>query len=361
MEMKLSTKDRARRKKLLSKPVKQIRLGKRTTVADLVDDMASTSIQARRLGQAAKIYERMLEDTSEPVIFLGLAGPLIAAGQRQVIADLIRKNYVDVVVSTGAVLYQDYYQSFGGLHYEGSPDMDDVDLERLNVDRIYDTLVDDELFVKFDRDIGNFASSLEPGVYSSRRFMRELSGTVRDKDSILQACHDRDVPMFSPAINDSSIGIGLTAHYARHPDPEGRLVLDSVQDNVEIAQLICTAKATSGVYIGGGTPKNFINDAIVMAHVEFGAKVYGHKYAIQLTMAQPTDGGLSGSTLSEAKSWGKIDHEASVSQVHVEASIGLPLLAGYVLGKGPKRSPKRLNRMFDDGGVKPLRFRNHRK
>jgi deoxyhypusine synthase len=343
--------DRKKKAKLLSKPVGQVKLDKGTTVADLVEQFASSSIQARKLGRAAQIYRRMLEDKDEPVIFLGLAGPLIAAGQRRIIADLIKRNYVDVVVSTGAILYQDMYQAFGGQHYEGHPDMDDVELEKMDVDRIYDTLVDDELFVEFDNFTRDFAGALEPGIYSSKRFLRELAGQIEDPDSILKACWDKDVPMFSPALNDSSLGIGLTAHYVKVKDPMKRVVLDSVMDNVEITEIICGAKATSAVYIGGGTPKNFVNDAIVMAHVDFGARVSGHKYAIQLTMAQPTDGGLSGSTLSEAKSWGKIDHEASISLAHVEASIGLPLLAGYVLGKGKRRRAKRLERMFKDGAI----------
>ena len=346
VQWKMSPEERRKKARLLSRPVKQLRLTRNTKVADLVEDFASTSIQARRLGQAARIYLRMLEDDKEPVIFLGLAGPLIAAGQRQVIADLISRNYVDVVVSTGAILYQDMYQAFGGLHYEGSPDMDDVELEKMNVDRIYDTLVDDELFIKFDHLIGDFAGALEPGVYSSRRFLHALAGEVKDRDSILRSCRDRDVPMFSPALNDSSIGIGLTRHYSAVPDPKKRLILDSILDNVEIMRIICEARATSAVYVGGGTPKNFVNDAVVMAHLEHGSKVPGHEYAIQLTMAQPTDGGLSGSTLSEAKSWGKVAHEATVSLAHVEASIGLPLVAAYVIGKGGKRRARRLGRMF---------------
>lgn len=342
--------NRAKKSQYLSRTVKQLELDENTTVAELVESFSSMSIQARNIGMAAKIYEDMLRDDERPIIFLGLAGPLIAAGLRKVIRDMIAKGIVDVVVSTGAIIYQDFYQARGGEHFIGSPEMDDLELRELIIDRIYDTLVDEEMFDDTDRFIGEFAESLERRGYSSREFISELAKTVRDEGSILKASSDHGVPIFIPALNDSSIGIGLTTYYARHLNDE-KMSIDPIKDNYEMTQIICKSKATSAIYVGGGIPKNYINDSVIMASFDFNAPIDGHKYAIQITTATPMDGGLSGSTLQEAKSWRKVGRDASTSMAFVEASVGLPLIVGYVIGKGLYKGRKRARFNFSDGGV----------
>ena len=318
---------------VLSRPIKSINLEKAGTIAELVESFQDASIQARNIGLAAKVFERMLTDPERPTILLGLAGPLIAAGLRKVIRDLIEYGLVDVIVSTGAILYQDYYQASGFHHYRGTPEADDRKLRDLLIDRIYDTYVDEEKFIFLDSKIGRMADQLKPGEYSSRSFLMELSKTIQDPESILATAYRKGVPIFSPALNDSSIGIGLTEHYHRAlAEKRKSVVINSIRDNYELTQIVVKSKRTAAVYVAGGVPKNFINDSIVMAYI-FGRDTGGHKYAIQMTTDSPHWGGLSGSTLTEATSWGKVNREASTAMAFIDPSVSLPLVAGYALQK----------------------------
>lgn len=338
------------RKSLLSKPVKSIDLEDADSITKLVDAFKSASIQARNIGKAAEVYENMLTDDDRPTVILGLSGALIAAGLRKVIRDLVKRGLVDVIVSTGAVLYQDMYQARGYKHYVGSPYADDTVLRDMAIDRIYDTYVDELKFEETDRYIASVIESMGPGVYSSREVMSALSSRLSDEQSILYTAHRRGVPVFSPALNDSSIGIGLTLLHFRQLGLKDSFVLDSIKDNYELVEIILKSKKTGVIYIGGGTPKNWINDAEVMAGYAFNTDIKGHSYALQLTTDVPHWGGLSGSTLEEARSWGKIQKKATTATAYVEASVSLPLIAGYVLGKKLYRGRKRLRFKWDRNG-----------
>jgi deoxyhypusine synthase len=317
---------------LLARPIRPATLTADLSVADLVEQMAGMSLQARNIGLCAEVLHRMLKDPDRPTIILGLAGPLIAAGLRRVIRDLIMHNVVDVVVSTGGILYQDAYQARGFRHYQGTPDADDVALRELRVNRIYDTYVDEDKFWETDLWCGKLADRLKPGPHSSRDYLETLGGALEDEESILYQCHRFGVPVFAPALNDSSIGIGLTEHHHRaFQRRRTPLMIDSIRDNYELTQIVAKSRKTAAIYVAGGVPKNYINDSIVMSYI-FGREG-GHSYAIQMTTAVPQDGGLSGSTLSEARSWGKVKGDADFAMAWVEPSVSLPLLAGYVLGR----------------------------
>jgi len=348
LQLKLTDKESIQKKAdILSQPISQINLEKVGGIADLVESFKKMSIQARNIGTCADIFGRMLSDPERPTILLGLAGPLIAAGLRKVIRDMIELGMVDVVVSTGAILYQDYYQSRGGRHFKGTPDADDAELRDLYIDRIYDTYVDEEKFWNFDIEIGRFADQLHPGEYSTREFLHLLGSTISDDDSILASACRRGVPVFCPAINDSSIGIGLTEHYHRMKKQNKKgLIISSIRDNYELTQIVVNSKQTAAFYVAGGVPKNYINDSVVMSYI-FGKNTGGHKYAIQLTTDSPHWGGLSGSTLSEAKSWGKVNAEANTCMAFVEPSVSLPLIAGYAIEKKLSQNRKRLQFQWD--------------
>lgn len=331
---RLEDSERRRHKnQILSEPIRQIDLEKAQTISELVGSFQHASIQARNVGKVARVYERMLTDSERPTILLGLAGPLIAAGLRKVIRDMVEYGLVDVIVATGAILYQDYYQAQGYQHFKGTPEADDRELRDLLIDRIYDTYVDEEKFNILDTKIGRFADELPPGEYSSRSFLLELSKDIDDPNSILGTAYRHGVPVFSPALNDSSIGIGLTEHYHRvRLNNRKGVIINSIRDNYELTQIVVKSKRTAAVYVAGGVPKNFVNDSIVMAYI-FGRDTGGHKYAIQMTADAPHWGGLSGSTLSEATSWGKVNREASTAMAFVEPSVSLPLVAAYALQK----------------------------
>lgn len=351
----LSKKDRNLKKSLLKTRIGQIDFDKIRNVADLVEAFQSSSIQARNVGLCASIFQKMLKDKQRPTIMLGLAGPLIAAGLRKVIRDMIHHNMVDVVVSTGAVLYQDYYAALGAGHYYGSPNADDTQLRDLLINRIYDTYVDEEKFAQYDSMIGKFADTLEPRKYSSREFLLHLSKTIDDKNSILVTARKKGVPVFCPALNDSSIGIGLTEHY-HIAKQEGRpaIVIDSIRDNYEITQIVHQSKRTAAFYVAGGVPKNYINDSIVMSYI-FGRNTGGHKYAIQMTTDSPHWGGLSGSTLAEAQSWGKVSKEANFSMAFVEPSVSLPLIYGAAFQRKAHKNRSRLSFKWSGDVLKQLK------
>jgi deoxyhypusine synthase len=333
---------------LLKEPVEPVDLEKATTIKDLVEAWKKGGIQSRSVAECAVVYENMLLDRDRPTVMLGLSGALIAGGLRKVISDMISKGIVDVVVSTGAILYQDYYATQGFRHYKGTPYADDERLHDLYIDRIYDSYVDEIGFVECDDRISEFSAKLEPRNYSTREFLYLMGSTLRDENSILFNAYRYGVPVFCPAIADSSIGIGL-AGYFRWAKEEGRptFTVDVMKDNYEIAQIVLKSKKTGSIYIGGGVPKNYINDAAVMLDY-----TKGHSYAFQITVDAPHWGGLTGSTLDEAKSWGKVAKKAIRATAYAEATIALPLIVGYILQKGAHKGRSRLKFSWSkDGNV----------
>ncbi|MBI5700689.1 deoxyhypusine synthase family protein [Candidatus Saganbacteria bacterium] len=356
---KLKLKDqrsKSKKKKILKTPVLQIDLLKSNSVSDLLSQFKNASIQARNLGECASVFEAMLKDKERPTIILGLAGPLIAAGLRKVIRDMIEYNLVDAIVSTGAIMYQDYYQALGHNHYKGTPDADDSALRDLYIDRIYDTYVDEEKFAEVDSHIAKFACNLPPKRYSSREFLSLLSETVKDDQSILVTARKRGIPIFCPALNDSSIGIGLTEHYYwQKKTGNAGIILDAIRDNYELTQIVVKSKKTAAFYVAGGVPKNFINDSVVMSYI-FGNYSQGHKYALQVTADSPHWGGLSGSTLKEATSWGKINKTATRAMAFIEPSVSFPLIVKYALEKKLGNKRKRLVYKWDGDELIHLRL-----
>ena len=339
----LSQEELTRKKEILNEIVEPIDFNNITTISDLVKSFGNASIQARNINKCAQIFKSMLQDKDRPTVFLGLSGALIAGGMRKIIKDLIEHNMIDVIVSTGAIIYQDVYQARGFKHYKGIVESDDRELQDLHIDRIYDTYVDEEKFWETDQWIGRIADKLESRNYSSREFLTYLAREIDDQNSILYTANKYNIPIFCPAINDSSIGIGLTDHYYRNRKNNNPVIsIDSIRDNYELTQIVVKSEKTAAIYIGGGVPKNYINDSIVMSYI-FDKVTGGHTYAFQVTTANPADGGLSGSTLSEATSWGKVSKKATHSMAFVESTIGLSLIAGYAFQENISKNRSRLN------------------
>ena len=312
----------------------------------LVEAMQGTAFQARNVARAAHIYDQMLRD-SQCGIILCLAGSLISAGLKKVVVDMIDNNMVDVIVSTGAnIVDQDFFEGLGFKHYQGSPRLDDMELQHLAVDRIYDTLINEDELRICDETICTIAEHLEPKPYSSREFIYEMGRYLekngKNSQSIVLRSYQKNIPIFVPAFSDCSAGFGLIMHQVKHP--EKHVSIDSVKDFRELTQLKISAKETGLLMVGGGVPKNFAQDIVVAAEL-LGAEVPLHKYAIQITVADERDGGLSGSTLREACSWGKVSivHE---QMVYSEATLALPLIVGYAYGKKAWRTRK--ERMYSN-------------
>jgi len=286
--------------------------------------MERISFQGRNLATAHRIWQKMLQD--DVTIFLGMAGALSAGGLRLVVAHLIRERYVDVLVSTGANLYHDLHETRGRHHYLGSQHADDAALAQERIDRVYDTYASEEEFIDNDNWIAKFAATLEKRPYTSREFLHRLGGHLWEttgRDGILTAAYLAKVPIFCPAIADSSIGMGLSQ--ARQHVP-GAGYVDIIGDIVESANVIIRRPRTASVVLGGGTPKNFINQASVQAEF-YSDQVGGHSYALQIVTDVPHFGGASGSSLEEAQSWGKLSTESDKVSVQADATLALPLLA----------------------------------
>jgi deoxyhypusine synthase len=329
-----------KKKDFLKKPVQHIDF---TTLnaTPVIDAMRKMSFTARELANAADIYDRMLADPG-CTIFLTIAGSTSAAGCMQVYSDLVKYNMVDAVVATGAsIVDMDFFEALGFKHYQGTPNVDDQELRRLYIDRIYDTYIDEEELQVCDKTVGIIADKLEPRPYSSREFIAEmgkyLTKKAKKKTSLVQVAYENDVPIFCPAFSDSSAGFGLVLHQHNHPDKH--VSIDSVKDFLELTQIKMQAPTSGLLMIGGGVPKNFVQDTVICAEV-LGKEVPMHQYAIQITVADVRDGACSSSTLKEASSWGKVDTTYE-QMVYAEATSVIPLLAAYAYEKGNWKNRKR--------------------
>ena len=318
---------------ILNEVVKHIDI-KQINATPIIDAMRDMSFTSRDTANAADILNMMIKDDG-CTVFLTLAGSTSAAGCMQVYVDMVKNNMIDAIVSTGAsIVDMDFFEALGYKHYKGTPYADDTILRQNYIDRIYDTYIDEEELQMCDMTINKIAESLEPRPYSSREFIREMGKWLVEnsvkKDSLVQACYEHNVPIFCPAFSDSSAGFGLVKHQWDHPDKH--VSIDSVKDFLELTKIKMAAK-TSGLFmIGGGVPKNFVQDTVICAEV-LGKEVPMHKYAIQITVADSRDGACSSSTLREASSWGKVD-TVYEKMVYAEATSVLPLIASYVYHKG---------------------------
>lgn len=339
----------AAKKDFLKDTIKHIDI-KKYNVVPLVESMENMAFSARDLNRAAQIYDMMIKD-KECGIILTLAGSLFSAGLKKIVYDLVMNNMVDAIVSTGAVIVdQDFFEALGFRHYIGTPFVDDNVLRDLHIDRIYDTFIDEDELRICDETIGKIADTLEPRPYSSREFIYEMgkyleeNGGPKVEDSVVYACYKKKVPIFVPAFSDCSAGFGFIMHQTKNPDKH--VSIDSAKDFLELTQIKLKSKETGIFMIGGGVPKNFTQDIVVAADIlEEDAAM--HKYAIQITVADERDGALSGSTLKEASSWGKVA-QTYEQMVYGEATVVMPLITGYAYHKESwkERKPKEFQKLF---------------
>ena len=351
------------RRRLLARPVEHIDV----TAFDgraVMDSYRNAAFQARNLAEGADIFAEMVEEPDGAVI-LTLAGSLVSAGLKEALLALVECDMVDVIVATGAILVdQDFFEALGFRHYmaPGSPEapvVGDEELNRLGIDRIYDTYVDEAELRVCDETVAGILDGMASRAYSSREVMREMGAYLErhhgDARSIVLEAYRREVPVFVPALSDSSAGFGVVSHRVRAV-AKGlpHVAFDSGKDFHELAAIKLAAAETGLLMVGGGVPKNFAQDAVVAAQMlaEDGEAtparhVPMHKYAVQLTVADVRDGGLSGSTLREAASWGKVA-TARERMVYGEATVTLPLLVSdaYHRGVWHGRKARRLGRLF---------------
>jgi deoxyhypusine synthase len=321
--------------------VKGVKIGGDMSVDELVTGLRGCAFGAGRLAKAADIYEAMLND--ETTKFMGIAGALVPAGMRTILAEMIRERYVDVVVTTGANLVHDIIEALGDHHYlstvsagvdahtcvEGA--VDDVWLRDQGIDRIYDVVVHDEAFARLEDFLRGVFEQLDPKRYSIRELLTAIGEHLSDRNSFLRSAVECDVPVFCPAIADSMIGLHAWLY-----KQAGSLEVDTFADMRELINLFCEAKRTGAIILGGGVPKNFIFQSALIAPREGGLE--GLDYAIQITTSTPEDGSLSGATLEEAKSWGKLGENAEAVTLYCDATIALPIIVAAVRARMERRN-----------------------
>ena len=335
------------KKSLLNSPVEHIDI-KSFDARKIIDGMSKMSFTSRDTARAAGIYNEMLAD-KDCSIFLTLAGSTSAGGCMDLYADLVKNNMIDAIVATGAsIIDMDFFEALGFKHYQGSQFQNDTELRKNYIDRIYDTYIDEEELQACDKAICNVANTLDPRSYTSREFIRELGKYLKTngkkKGSLIETAYDNDVPIFCPAFTDSSAGFGLVMH--QEQNPKKHMTIDSIREFRELTEIKLQSKQSGLLMIGGGVPKNFVQDTVVCAEL-LGKKVDMHKYAIQITVADTRDGACSSSTLKEASSWGKVDITKE-QMVFAEATSVLPLIASdaYHREHWKNRDKKKFSKIF---------------
>ncbi len=358
------------KKELLANPVKHIDITK-FDARPVIDSYRQMAYSSRTLANAADIYSMMLKDKDCAVI-LTLAGSLISAGLKKALITLIENNMVDAIVSTGAnIVDQDFFEGLGFKHYiaPGSPEappVDDMTLRNMMIDRIYDTYIDEDDLRACDAATHRIFNAFEPGAYSSREFIEAMGAYLAKhhpkNESIVKTCFQKRVPIFCPAFSDCSAGFGIVLQQTEAiEEGRGLVAIDSGKDFRELTDIKLACKDTGLLMLGGGVPKNFAQDIVVAAELlneRKGGKARGdigmHKYAIQMTVADSRDGALSGSTLREACSWGKVDvvHE---QMVFGELTALFPLMASDAFHRAnwKKRKGFKFADMFEKGDGMP--------
>ncbi|RZO51434.1 MAG: deoxyhypusine synthase [Candidatus Pelagibacterales bacterium] len=335
------------KKDFLKKPVEHIDITSFDS-RKIIASMEKMSFVSRETANAANIYNEMLKDKN-CTIFLTLAGSTSAAGCMNIYKDLVKYNMVDAIVATGAsIIDMDFFEALGFKHYQGSQFQDDTELRKNYIDRIYDTYIDEDELQECDKKICEIADNLEPRSYTSREFIHEmgkyLKKNSKKKDSLIETAYDNNVPIFCPAFTDSSAGFGLVIHQEKNPSKH--ITIDSIREFRELTEIKIQSKGSGLFMIGGGVPKNFIQDTVICAEL-LGKDVEMHKYAVQITVADSRDGACSSSTLKEASSWGKVD-VTKEQMVFAEATSVLPLIASdaYHNGEWKNRVRKNFSEIF---------------
>ena len=295
------------------KPVNQVKIDKILTVNELVKRMDGAGVLGvGRLGKAVNICEEMIKD-KDCKVFLGLAGPLIPGGMREIIIDMIENKWVDVVVTTGATLTHDLGEALGYRHYQGSAEVNDEQLHKQGFDRVYESLMPNKIYEGMEDFIAKNFDSLKDKK-SIKDFLWEI-GRLTPKKSICKACFENKISLFCPAISDSGIGLMIWGHLARNKNVEVR----AFEDLKEIIDISWTSKKAGVIYFGGGVPKNYIQQSMQLAPK---SALFG----VQVTMDRPEPGGSSGAELREGISWGKMNPKAKFVDLICDATIAMPII-----------------------------------
>jgi deoxyhypusine synthase len=322
------------------------------TIAELVDVFASSGYNGRQLGEAAKLYAQMISENA--TICLTIAGAMTPVGFGGIVKTLIEKGFVDWIVTTGANVYHEDHFAWGLPVKQGHFDVDDMTLYQKEIVRIRDVYIKFmETLTAQDKIVQKtFKDQLVGRPFTTAEFCN-IMGKITSQNSkypeksFLVSAYKYDVPVYVSTLKDSSLALNLGVHRLQNK----MYNLDFVREILEQAAIVYNSKKSGILELGGGVPKNTAQQTGPMLDQILGNDDGGQDYIIQITDARPDTGGLSGATLQEGKSWGKVQnaHEGMVT-VYADSTIAFPIIAAYVLAtqrpRKPKRIYKNLNSMY---------------
>ena len=299
--------------------VESIKIKEDMKVSELVEGMKDMGFGAGAVNRASEVIEKMFSD-KECKVFFGVAGAMVPAGMKNIILDMLDET--DVFVTTGANLTHDLIEALGDHHYLIEKEVSDSELNEKGFDRIYNVLMKNEVYEKLENffeknwEVFSEAKNITELLEKIGMTLHESSGT-----SILRACYEKGIPIFCPALADSGIGLMIWGRKAAGKE----IFIDAFEDMKEIIDIAWTSKKNGIIYVGGGTPKNFIQQSLQFAK--------GADYGVQITTDRTEPGGSSGAPLQEGISWGKMKTDAAFVDVFCDATIALPLIYGAVKDK----------------------------
>lgn len=297
------------------KQIKHLKVKKGMKISDLVDDMKEIGFSARKIAEASEIMKEMVND-KECKIFLGIAGAMVPGGMREVIMDIL--DEIDVFVTTGANLTHDLIEALGEHHHLGEENVDDAKLRKKEIDRIYNVYMKNKVYPMLEEFFEKNWQEL-----SKTNTIQELLwqiGKLVPENGILKKCYEKKIPVFCPALADSAIGLMIWGRKVSGKE----IKIDAFEDMKRIIDTAWTSKKNGVIYIGGGVPKNFIQQSLQFSK--------GASYGIQISTDRPEPGGSSGAPLKEGISWGKMDSNAKFVDVFCDATIALPLILASLKG-----------------------------
>jgi len=296
--------------------VEQMKLVPRMTISEIAREMEKAGVLgAGRLGKAVKTVTEMFQDRNY-TRFLTLAGPMVASGLRQIICDLIRMGYVHGIVTTGANVTHDLIEAFGYKHEIGTSLANDDELKRKGVGRIYDIYIKEAAFRKLEKETHRILADINEEKrrnIATYELLWDIGKRLKDRNSILKTAEIKKVPILSPAIHDSMLGIHLWTFSQLHP-----LTVNPFLDFNKLADMLFAAKKSGAIIVGGGVPKHYILAANMLRG--------GVDAAIQITFDRPEAGGLSGAPLEEAISWRKVRARGKLVTIVGDATILFPII-----------------------------------
>ena len=289
-------------------------------VKDLVNEMSNSgAFGAGKIATASEILTTMIKD-KECKVFLGVAGAMVPGGMKNILIDMLKNNYVDVFVTTGANITHDLIEALGHSHYQGSENESDADLHKKGIDRIYNIFMKNDVY----KDLEDFFEKNWEEISKTKNIKEllwKIGELIKSKDSILKVCYEKKIPIFCPALADSGIGLMIWGRKAKGK----KINIDAFEDMKEIIDIAWTSKKSGVIYLGGGVPKNFIQQSLQFSK--------GASYGIQISTDRPESGGSSGAPLQEGISWGKMNEKAKYVNVYCDATIALPLIYASIKDK----------------------------